>query len=82
MEYSDTFYDGFCAGLEFARLRSRKGKTVAYARWLPLHSNEFPKGAECSNCGSPCVEAVQTPVNYMPICPNCGAKMTVYLMDW
>lgn len=82
MGYSNTFYDGFCAGLEFARLQTREGKASKYARWTPLYNGESRVGARCSNCGWTQVDAVRTPLDYMPFCPNCKTKMIVRAIDW
>lgn len=82
MDFSNDFYGGFCAGLEFARSHPYRDKAVNYARWLPLHSEEFPNAGKCSNCGYEYAKAIQTLTNYTPICPNCGAKMSVHFIDW
>ena len=50
MEYSNNFYDGFRAGLEFARRQSDKhnNKTEKLGAWHPCHITGIGR---CSNCG-------------------------------
>lgn len=81
MEYSNNFYDGFCAGLEFARRQSDKhnNKTEKRGVWHPCYNTGVGR---CSNCGYLHANPVRTPSDYEPICPNCGALMFFRCREW
>lgn len=81
MEFSNNFYDGFCAGFELARQQSYVHNNNAEndGFWHPCHISGIGR---CSECGYIHANPVRTLIDYESICPNCGASMFFLYSEW